>query len=167
LEQLVVELVGAEARNEGVRLFRSHYAATYTDKTYPLPEAQATLRRLHERGYRICVASNKPARFGRAILDEFGMLGFLDCVEGPDTAGTVKPEPAMVRNCLDAMGLDKRSAAYVGDMVLDVETAARAGLAVILVPGGSSSEAELRATGECVLSSLSQLPELLPEKVVR
>ena len=163
LEQLVVELIGAEAREEGVMLFRKHYAATYADRTFPLPQARDTLRRLHERGYRISVASNKPALFGRAILDDFGMLAFLDRVEGPDTAGTVKPEPTMVRNCLDAMGLDERSAAYVGDMVLDVETAARAGLPVILVPGGSSSEAELRATGECVLTSLAQLPELLPE----
>lgn len=163
LEQLVVELIGAEARDEGVRLFRSHYAATYADSTFPLPDAAATLRRLRERGFRISVASNKPARFGRAILDEFGMLDLLDGVEGPDTAGSVKPEPVMVRNCLDAMGLDEHSAAYVGDMVLDVETAARAGLPVILVPGGSSTEEELRATGQCVLTSLAQLPELLSQ----
>jgi phosphoglycolate phosphatase len=164
LEQLVVELVGAEARDEGVRLFRSHYAETYADRTHPLPEALATLRRLRERGYRLSVASNKPARFGRAILDRFGMLGLLDVVEGPDTAGTVKPEPAMVRRCLDAMGLEERSTAYVGDMVLDVETAARAALPVILVPGGSSSKDELKGTGELVLSSLSQLPEQLPAR---
>jgi phosphoglycolate phosphatase len=162
LEQLVVELIGAEARDEGVRLFRGHYARTYADKTYPLPEALATLRRLRERGYRISVASNKPARFGKAILDQFGMLPLLDRVEGPDTAGTTKPEPSMIRNCLDGMNLEERSAAYVGDMVLDVETAARAGLPVILVQGGSSSDTDLLATGQCVLTSLAQLPEILP-----
>ena len=44
------------------------------------------------------------------------------------------------------------------------QTAARAALPVILVPGGSSSKDELAATGELVVSSLSQLPELLPER---
>jgi phosphoglycolate phosphatase len=162
LEQLVVELIGEEAVDEGVRLFRGRYSEVFADRTHPLPDAEATLRRLHRRGYRMSVASNKPARFGRAILDRFGMTGLFDSVEGPDTSGAVKPEPAMVNSCLDAMGLDSSSAAYVGDMVLDVETAARAGLPVILVPGGSSTEAELMATGECVLTSLAQLAELLP-----
>jgi phosphoglycolate phosphatase-like HAD superfamily hydrolase len=50
---------------------------------------------------------------------------------------------------------------YVGDMVLDVESAARAGIPVLLVPGGSSSAAELRATGQRVLERLTDLPGLL------
>jgi phosphoglycolate phosphatase len=162
LEQLVAALIGEALVDEGVRLFRRHYAEVYAEKTHPLPDVYATLSRLHERGYRMSVASNKPARFGQAILERFGMLSFLDSVEGPDTAGAVKPNPVMLRNCLDTMDLEKAAAAYVGDMVLDVETAARAGLPVLLVTGGSSSEAELRRTGECVLTSLAELLELLP-----
>ena len=68
----------------------------------------------------------------------------------------------MVRNCLRAMALSAAEALYVGDMVLDVETAARAGLPVVLVDGGSSTPAALRATGQRVLPALESLADLLP-----
>jgi len=50
---------------------------------------------------------------------------------------------------------------YVGDMVLDVESGARAGVPVVLVQGGSSAPEQLRATGQPTLRSLSGLPDLL------
>ena len=49
-------------------------------------------------------------------------------------------------------------------MVLDVETARQAGVQVVLVPGGSSSATELRATGERVLAGLPDLLSLLPPR---
>jgi phosphoglycolate phosphatase-like HAD superfamily hydrolase len=48
-------------------------------------------------------------------------------------------------------------------MVLDVETAARAGVPVILVEGGSSSATDLRATGQHCVTSLAELLDLLTE----
>ena len=82
--------------------------------------------------------------------------------EGPDTAGTTKPDPSMIGRCLRAMDVPPEAAIYVGDMVLDVETASRAGVRVVLVPGGSSDRAELAGTGATVLGSLRELPDLLP-----
>ena len=76
-------------------------------------------------------------------------------------AGVTKPEPTMIRRCLQELGVTEDQALYVGDMVLDVETASRAGLAVILVQGGSSPEEELRRTGAPLLASLSGLLEML------
>ena len=72
-----------------------------------------------------------------------------------------KPDPLLIRRCLRAMELEPHEAVYVGDMVPDVESAARAGLPVILVAGGSSSAADLRATGEVVLERFEELAELL------
>jgi len=162
LERLVADLVGGDRVDEGVRVFREHYAGIFRDLTRPLPGALETLRELHDRGYRMAVASNKPARFSEPILTDAGMLPFLSSVQGPDRSGTTKPEPTMVHACLRAMGLAAGQALYVGDMVLDVETAAQAGLAVILVGSGSSSLEELRETGQRVLPSLAALPALLP-----
>jgi phosphoglycolate phosphatase len=162
LESLIAELVGPDRVDEGVRLFREHYAASYAAGTVALHGVPPTLGTLRHRGFRMAVASNKPARFSRAILGTLGLEGHFDAIEGPDSAGRVKPHPTMIRSCLAAMGAGVGNAAYVGDMVLDVETAAAAGLPVILVAGGSSSRTELEATGERVLASLDELPDLLP-----
>jgi phosphoglycolate phosphatase-like HAD superfamily hydrolase len=51
------------------------------------------------------------------------------------------------------------------DMVLDVESAERAGVAVVLVRGGSSDDAALHATGQTVLGSIDDLPGYLSDPV--
>jgi phosphoglycolate phosphatase len=165
LESLMEEVLGPEHVEAGVALFRSRYAEIATAATLTLPAVPETLRELRRRGYRMAVASNKPARFSSAILDALGLGCFLDTVEGPDTAGIPKPHPRMIGRCLETMGLGSDEAVYVGDMVLDVESGEAAGLAVLLVPGGSSPEADLRATGRPVLASFDDLLQVLPVAV--
>jgi phosphoglycolate phosphatase len=164
LETLIADLVGPTRVVEGVGLFREHYARVYASGTTALPRAEEVVRALAERGFALAVASNKPARFSEDILRTLGMRAAFREVQGPDLAGTTKPEPEMLRLCRKALSVEADETLYVGDMVLDVETARRAGVAVVLVPGGSSSPAELRATGERLLAGLPDLLSLLPQR---
>jgi phosphoglycolate phosphatase len=161
LEVLIAGELGDEHVVDGVRRFRERYAQVFVAGTKALAGARETLAELSRRGYRLAVASNKPARFSEPLLDSLGMLAVLDSVQGPDRAGSTKPDPAMIHACLADMGLDAGTALYVGDMALDVESGRRAGVAVVLVRGGSSSSAELAAAGRPVLESLTDLLELL------
>jgi phosphoglycolate phosphatase len=160
LEALIADLVGPDRVTDGVRLFRERYAEVYASMTHPLPGAAATLEGLAARGYVMSVASNKPARFGRAIVQTLGLSASLVIVHGPDTVGSTKPDPAMLRRCVEEMRADPASTVYIGDMVLDVETAARADVPVILVDGGSASPSDLRSTGQRCVASLTELLEL-------
>lgn len=161
LESLMADLVGPDRVEEAVRLFREEYARVFERSTHALPGALVTLRELRRRGYRLAVASNKPARFGEPILDRLGMRGYLDAVAGPDTVGAAKPDPRMIEWCLREIRTAAQDAVYVGDMVLDAETGNRVGVRVVLVAGGSSTADELRATGWPVLDRLEALVDLL------
>jgi len=161
LETLIAELVGPGRVDDGVRLFRERYAEVYAEGTRLLPQVHETLRTLHDTGYRIGVASNKPARFSGPILERLGLDPFVSCVLGPDLVASTKPEPTMILRCLELLGLQPAEAVYVGDMLLDVESAARAGVSVLLVAGGSSTRAELEITGQRLLESIDALPDLL------
>lgn len=161
-QALLARYVGPERAHEGVRLFQSRYAEVLEQGTRALPGVVATLAALDERGYALAVASNKPSRFTARIVDLLGLRERFGAVLGPEDAGSEKPDPAMIRRCLRELGAEAGTAAYVGDMVLDVESAARAGVAAILVLGGSSPEPELRQTGQVVLRSIDELLELLP-----
>ncbi len=165
LEALIAELVGPQHVAAGVRLFRERYAEVFATGTAALPGAQQAVLSLAARGFRLAVASNKPARFSTPILAELGMLAGLACVAGPDIVGSTKPDPEMIRFCLRAMALDRSAALYVGDMPLDVLSAARAGVSVVLVAGGSGERAELEQSGQRVVESLAELPDLLPVSV--
>ena len=162
LEALMDDVLGPGRGEAGARIFRERYAQVFAGATRPLEHARETLESLHERGYRLAVASNKLASFGKPILEQLGMERFLAAVEGPDTAGAAKPDPAMIRRCLRAMDVKRQEALYVGDMLLDVETASRAGVGVVLVSGGSSNRSDLLGTGAPVLESLSGLLDFLP-----
>ena len=158
LESLIADLVGAERVDDGVRLFRERYAEAWRRGTRLLPGAGAVLARLRHAGLRLALASNKPERFGRLILAGFGLDGLFDAIEGPDTAGAAKPEPTMIRRCLERMHCSVDEALYVGDMPLDAISADRAGVAVVLVTGGSATREALIATGRPVLERLDGLP---------
>jgi len=161
LESLIADHVGPDRIEAGIRRFRERYADVFAAGTRLLPGVRTTLDRLTADGLRLAVASNKPARFSRPILETLGILSVFGAIHGPDTVGSAKPDPAMIRRCLDDLAAPPRQAVYVGDMVLDVESARRAGVPVVLVRGGSSSDADLASTGAPVLSSLDELPERL------
>ena len=161
LETLIAELVGAERVDDGIRLFRERYGRIFESHTTALPGAADTLRALGARGLRTAVASNKPARFSRPLLEALGMLDGLALVAGPDTSGVTKPDPQMIRDCLAGMEVAPERAIYVGDMVLDVESGSRAGVEVVLVASGSAEADELRRTGRVVLARLPELLDLI------
>ena len=154
LHLLLGDLVGPDLADRAVVLYREDHARTYLGHTKPLPGALETVRRLHEAGIRVSVASNKLSTFSRGILDHLGFGPYLTTVEGPDTAGATKPDPAMIGRCLSAMGVEAPEAIYVGDMPLDVESARRAGVAVVLVATGAVAAEVLEATGAEVTADL-------------
>jgi phosphoglycolate phosphatase-like HAD superfamily hydrolase len=108
------------------------------------------------------VASNKPAIYSIRILERLGVRRHFDVIEGPETAGAIKPDPAMILACLRAMGVGTDEALYVGDMTLDADSGARAGVPVVLVCGGSSSRDALLGTGQPVIEALPDLLDALP-----
>jgi phosphoglycolate phosphatase len=162
LPQLMIDVVGEARAAEGAAIFRGVYDRICEEQSRLLPGVAPALAGLSRRGVRMSVASNKPAGYSVRILENLGVRAFFDAVEGPDTAGAAKPEPAMILACLAAMRVPAADAVYVGDMTLDVDSGTRAGVAVVLVSGGSSSADDLRSTGRPVLASLPELLDLAP-----
>ena len=157
LESLIERQLGAARVEQGVQHFRQRYAAIYLERTTALPGVVEGLAKLRSRGYRMGVASNKPARFSAPLVRALGLGGAISSVQGPDLVGSTKPDPAMLRASLQELALAADEALYVGDMVLDVESGRRAGVAVALVAGGSSSRDELRETGRPVFEHFADL----------
>jgi len=160
LEPLLADLVGADRVEPAVAAFREHYARVFAESTVLLPGVRETIVELHRRGLRLSVASNKPARFGAPILESLGLLRQFDDVQGPDLAGTTKPDPAMIRQCLLSMEVEAGEAVYVGDMPLDVESARRAGLPAVLVPTGAYPAHELAGLGAVLVDRFTDLSSL-------
>lgn len=145
LEALIAKVLPEELRAEGAERFRFRYKVNAPKLTRLMPDAELVVSELWRRGVKLSIASNKPAVFSRQLLAGFGLEELFAYVGGPDLGFPEKPDPAMVRAAIGAMGVPPAETLFVGDMVVDVATARAIGLAVAVVPLGSSTREELLA----------------------
>ena len=165
LESLLEEAVGADHAAEGVRLFRERYPLVAVEKSHLLPGVAEVLSTLAQRGHPQAVASNKPPRFSRMILEAKGVAERFRAVAGPDADTPAKPDPAMLRALMAAVEAQPEDTVVVGDMEVDFEFARAAGCRVVLIPGGSRTRAELSAMApDAFLESIVELPEWLARR---
>jgi phosphoglycolate phosphatase len=147
---------------EDLARYRSHHPSVLFSGTRLLPGAAEALGALHEAGKLLAVCSNKPVAFTRQLLDHFRLLPLLDAVLGPEDVQRPKPAPDMLLAALARLQVPPGQALYVGDMVVDIETARAAGVRVWVVPTGSDERATLAAAGpDRILDGLADLCELL------
>lgn len=162
---LLEAAVGPAWKERALDLFRTDYAATCLTRTRLLPTVSQTLPRLARSGYAQAVATNKPIEFTRRILDHLGIASYFRCVLGPEQVSRPKPAPDMLQAILACLDVQPSECLYVGDMPLDVETAAQAGVSCFLVATGAFGWAEL-ASQTCVpvFRSLAEVADALERR---
>ena len=96
-------------------------------------EVPEVLRLLRTHGLRLAVVSNFDARLV-PVLEGLGARALVDLVLHSSAAAVAKPDPAIFRAALAALGVPASGALHAGDgTVADVEGARRAGLHAVLV----------------------------------
>lgn len=155
---------GTDLERDAAR-YQEHHPSVLASGTRLLPGVAATLPLLRRRGLRLAVCSNKPRPFTEELLGLFGLRDTFAVVIGPQDAARLKPAPDMLLAALTRLGVQPQEALYVGDMVVDVQTARAAGVPVWVVPTGSDDVATLRAARpDRVLSNFAEVAVLLPDQ---
>ena len=98
-------------------------------------DTSEALARLRDAGIRLGVVSNSDGRVEEALVAA-GLRDYFDVVLDSALVGVEKPDPAIFRAALDALGVAPAEALYVGDLYeVDVVGARAAGMdAVLLLP---------------------------------
>jgi putative hydrolase of the HAD superfamily len=125
-------------------------------------DTHEALARLRAAGLRLGVVSNSDGRVEEALAAA-GLRRYFEVVIDSTLAGVEKPDPAIFRAALDALGVVPAQALYVGDLYeVDVIGAQAAGMpAVLLVPSGSPPPGGCAAVGS--LGALAD--DLLKERL--
>jgi phosphoglycolate phosphatase len=159
---LLDSTVGQGSAEANVAAYRKHHPSIMREGTRLLPGAADAVLALHRRGLRLAVCSNKPVAFTRDLLSFLGVAENFDVVLGPEDVPRPKPAPDMLLAALPRLDVRAAEALYVGDMVVDIETARSAGVPVWVVPTGSDEPAALeRARPDRLLRDLHELPTLV------
>ncbi|MBL8799729.1 MAG: HAD family hydrolase [Planctomycetia bacterium] len=152
--------VGDNAAN--VEAYKQHQLEVIHDGTRLFPDTLSTLQALHNLGLKLAICSNKPKMLTLDLLRYFQLASFFAAVVGPEDVARPKPAPDMLHHGLNALDLTANQALYVGDMVVDIETARGAGVRVWVVPTGSEERAALHAgRPDRLLENLADLADLL------
>jgi phosphoglycolate phosphatase len=142
--------------------FESRYDEVCCGESKILADVEATLDALSSFGVLMAVCTNKPTTFSRKILEFLGLAPYFRAIIGPDLAGARKPDARHVLLTLEATACHPSDALFVGDMPIDVHAARNSGLAVAVVPTGSSTAEQLKASNpDHYLDHFSELVKIV------
>lgn len=133
------------------------------DRAVPVTDLKSLFRRLHDRGYRLGIASSDNERSIRKTAERFGFAEYVDYVAGYDSGHGTKPQPGMVLGFCAATGLAPHEIAVVGDNNHDLHMGRNAGAGLkIAVLTGTGSRASLAAASDHCLNDITELEDVLP-----
>ena len=133
-------------RREMLSVYQPWYDSHCAILTAPYPGILSLMEALRAAGVKQAVISNKQDSAVRMLAAQH-FPGLLETAVGESATVRRKPNPDAVLAALDAMGVEKRDAVYVGDTEVDIETAKNAGLDCAVVGWGFRTEEELHAAG--------------------
>ncbi|WP_429216357.1 HAD-IA family hydrolase [Aeromonas veronii] len=140
--------------------YRHHYLHDAT----PSPLFSGAGELLHDwrsRGLQLAIATGKSRRGLDRVLDETGLRPLFVTSRGADEARS-KPDPLMLEQILDELGLSPRQAVMIGDSVHDMAMAEAIAMPRIGVTWGVDSRDALSRHGPvAVVDSMTALRALL------
>jgi phosphoglycolate phosphatase len=154
--QIAVPELPREHYRELAHAYRRHYFASVHEVTLfdGVPEL---LHRLKARGHRLAVATGKSRRGLDEALAQVGLQQLFEATRtAEETAG--KPNPLMLHELMDELGVPAHSTLMVGDTSHDLQLAHNAGTAGLAVSFGAHAAAELQALQP--LAVLDDVPAL-------
>ena len=143
---LPAEMQAGAAFENAYAVYCGYYETHTSQKTEPFHEINELLAALRAEGVKLGVVSNKPDGATQAVIAHYFPHVF-DAVAGKKDGYGVKPDPASLLACMQALGTTQTNTVYVGDSDVDVYTAHNAHIPCAAAAWGYRGEEELAAAG--------------------
>lgn len=150
--------------------FKAYYNDHNCDKTCPYPGIVTVLQTLKKQGVILAVASNKYQSATAHIVAHY-FPHLFDIVEGEREGRPRKPDPQIVRDIMGQLTSTVRKSRdedcfFIGDSVVDIQTARNAGLRVAACCWGFVPEQTLQAASpDVLLHTPEDIMHLFIEKI--
>jgi phosphoglycolate phosphatase len=145
--------------SDALTRFREVYDRRLLVHTRPYEGIEQVVSGLAE-GHALAVLTNKPEAPSRRLLDAFGLAPYFREVIGGDSGPARKPDPEGLRLLMTQCGTASADTWLVGDSMIDVETARRAGVRMcVALYGFGQLRGELVLDGsEATVRVASEIP---------
>ncbi len=128
------------------------------------PGVKETLISLYQKGYQLLIFSNKPNGALKFLIKEkLSDINFL-VVQGNVPEFPPKPDPTLLNKILLSNDLEIENGYYIGDSIVDLETARNAQLKSIILKSGYGNYSEIEeAKPDYMINDFKELLALINE----
>lgn len=150
-----------EKAREAINVYRERYSRIGWKENRVYDGVEKMLKELKAKGKMLLVATSKPEKFARQILEYFGLDKYFDFIGGCDLEGKLATKADVINYVFEAVNIaDKSKAIMIGDRYHDVYGAKNAGIECIGVTYGYGDRAELENAGaEYVFDTAEEVAE--------
>ncbi len=165
LEETFCRLTGPATR-ERCAEFSRHFIARadyiMVDSIVLYDTVRTVVPDLKRRGLGIGVVSTKYRRRIEAVLERENLRGYFDVIVGGEDVRNPKPDPEGALKAVRVLGAAANEVLYVGDSIVDAETARRAQLPFVAVLTGVTAKHAFDGYGPvAVIDSLGGISHLV------
>lgn len=145
--------------HELIHLYKVNYSDYYmVPNTHLYPQTIPTLQRLKAQGSLCCIVSTKTRSRINQTIEKDHLESLIDYVVGIEDVSHPKPAPDGINHIAKHFSLDKSDILYIGDSLIDAETAKNSGVAFAGVTTGMTTAADFQAWPHVqIVSDLSGL----------
>ncbi len=133
------------------------YYLDHHKESDPYPGVKETLAELREKGFKIGLVTTKKRAEALSSIETYPEIIY-DVLIGGDDVENVKPDPEPLEKACEKLGLNPKETLYVGDHVVDVETAKNAGCDCVAITTGVHGREKLEEAGaENIVDSVKEV----------
>ena len=129
-----------------------------TENTVMIPGSIDALIDLKQKGYNTAIVTTKVRYRVEEILRKYKIVDLIDIVTGLEDVSEPKPSPEGLIKTINHFGVDKGSVLFIGDSLIDANTANNAGadFAAVLT-GTTTNEDFLTLPSVCIENTLTEI----------
>jgi len=122
------------------------------------PGVVETLSILHQKGFTLTIASSRSRNSLTELTRNMGIADYISYLLGADDVKEAKPKPEPVLKTLADMHYDADETLVVGDMAVDIQMGANAGVKTCGVTWGNGTRDELvQAGADYIIDNMEEL----------
>ena len=163
----LTEIEDEQIRKKFRAYFTSKADEIMTSKTVLFSDTVSTLEYLRNNNIKIGIVTNKYRYRIEETLKLNNITDYIDIIIGNEDVIIPKPDPEALNTAAAKLNAAKNKILYVGDSLIDAETAEQAGIDFAAVTTGTTSADEFTAyKSKAVIDSLSELKEIaVPQNI--
>ena len=126
------------------------------------PDALNTLVFIKRLGLKLALVTNNGRKATYYIIKKFNFDNFFDAIITREDSKELKPDGLSIGRSIKILGIKSQEAIYVGDSVIDVLAAKKAGVISVALPTGISRISDLVKTKpDFIIGSLQDMMDLI------